>query len=188
MEKLYLVTLDLQKQELVSSVVIDEIDHSEPTRMTDLYFYPNNRAVITYMRHAAFSNRPETGLVGSLVANVVDLNERQSLFKEILAGNSGNEAVTHYIASDRVYDEHFVTIHTTVNKVHTWHINEVHDNYNQTTMGLYKLENNGINLVDQVISQPSWANRVTAYKNLVIATYNYATDTHESRLNIYRTD
>jgi hypothetical protein len=124
------------------------------------------------MRPADFSNRPETGLVGSLVANVVDINEGLSLFKETLAGNSGSEAVTFYIASDRVDDEHFVTIHTTVNEVHTWHISEEHDNYNHTALGLYKIDDDGIHLIDQVIEQPSWANRVTVFEDRVLTTYN----------------
>jgi hypothetical protein len=185
---LYLVTLDLEKLELITSSVIDELDHSEPTRMTDIDFYGDNLLVIKYMRPADFSHRPTTGLVGSYVANMVDVSEGKSLHIETLAGFDGSEAVTHYVASDKFDDNHFVSIYTTVREVHTWHLSRVHDNYNPTSIDLYRVGDNRIELIDRVTTDPAWANRVTVYENQVLATYTSANEDHDAWLRIFNLD
>lgn len=182
---LYLVTLDLENHELISSSVIDELDHAEPTRMTDIDFYGNNLLVIKYMRPAEFSHRPTTGLVGSYVANLVDVREGKSLHIETLAGFDGSEAVTHYVASDKFDENHFVSIYTTVREVHTWHLSQVHDNYNPTSIDLYRVGDNKIELVDRISTDPAWANRVTVRENQVLATYTSANEDHDAWLRIF---
>lgn len=182
---LYLVTLDLENHELISSTVIDELDHAEPTRMTDIDFYGDDLLVIKYMRPAEFSHRPTTGLVGSYVANMVDLKEGKSLHIETLAGFDENEAVTHYVASDKVDENHFVSIYTTVREVHTWHLNRVHDNYNQTFIDLYRVGKDSIKRIDRVTTEPAWANRVTVHENRVLATYTSANEDHDAWLRVF---
>ena len=182
---LYLVTLDLENHQLISSTVIDELDHGEPTRMTDIDFYGNNLLVVKYMRPAEFSHRPTTGLVGSYVANMVDVSEGKSLHIETLAGFDGSEAVTHYVASDKADEDHFVSIYTTVREVHTWHLNKEHDNYNQTFIDLYRVGENSIDRIDRVTTEPSWANRVTVHENRVLATYTRANEDHDAWLRVF---
>jgi len=182
---LYLVTLDLENHELISSSVIDELDHDEPTRMTDIDFYGDNLLVVKYMRPADFSHRPTTGLVGSYVANMVDVREGKTLHIETLTGVDGSEAVTHYVASDKFDENHFVSIYTTVREVHTWHLNEEHDNYNQTSIDLYRVGENSIERIDRVTSEPSWANRVTVHENRVLATYTSANEDHDAWLRVF---
>ncbi|MDG5787390.1 SseB family protein [Evansella sp. AB-P1] len=185
--QLHLVTLDLNKNELLSTNQIDKINHREPPRMTDVALYKDDILLVKYLRPARYSNRPNTGLIGELVVNVVDLNESKSVGIQALAGFDKSEGVTHYIASDQVDEEHFVSVYTTVDEVHEWHLHERHENYNHTYVSLFKLgEGNNVEEIDKVVLDPSWANRVTVENNQIIVTYNDTSADHGAWLQIFK--
>ncbi len=183
--KLYLLTLDLQEKRIKSNYIIDEIDHSESTRMSDVDIYCDDLIIVTYLRPAEFSDRSKTGLLGSFVANIVDISEGKSVHLEQLAGHNSSEAVTHYVSATKYDDKHMVCIYTTVCEIHEWHISRVHKNYHHSYLDLYKIKDGSMKLVDRKLMDPSWANSVSVHNQKIFITFNSVDDDNKAWLYIF---
>lgn len=99
--------------------------------------------LLTYLRPASFSNRPNTGLTGEVVARVLDGNTFKTVSETVIGGHTAQTAVTHYMKSEQLNENMFVVAFTSVDRVHQFHLTSRHDNYVSSHLDVWALDENG---------------------------------------------
>lgn len=116
-----------------------------PARAMNIHIYENlGLYLITYLRPASFSNRPYTGLLGEVVANVVDIKSEQSINKVVIGGYTAQSAATHYLKSEQLNDNMFATAYTAVDQVHQFHLTEEHTRYVSSHLDVWQINEAGV--------------------------------------------
>lgn len=161
-----------------------------PPRSINIFKYESLGVyVIVYLRPAAFSNRPRTGLLGETVVKVLDADTFQSLSTKVIAGPSAKEAVTHYMKSEKLNDRMFAVAYTYVDEVHYFHLTGVHDRYVSSHLTVWEVDETGqIRLVAKDSTDQTRWDQVLARVDdqSFLFTYNSTNRTNDKWLDLVR--
>ena len=184
------VDLDTGAYEMKRIDEAESPDNQPPRNMTIHAFPEKNLYLITYLRPTEFSNRPETGLVGEVVANAVCMERLESVQRTVIGGFRAEEAATHHIASAKVAEDAFVAAYTTVDEVHQRHLTGEFENYAAGHVDRWRLSGDGaLTAQAQHEMEPFWhAGLATDGKGNLYMLYNSATEESPKWLKRWRTE
>lgn len=149
----HLLEIDLRHRSAIVHTV-DQFNHTEAARMFSIMVFPEMDIILlTYLRPASFSDRPRTGIVGEVVANLIDRATLQSRAIAPLGEFSAQNAATHYTHAVKIAPDMFAVIYTTVREIHLWSKTGVHGNYNLSYLCWYRLSGSSSNPTLQKVDQ-----------------------------------
>lgn len=161
-----------------------------PPRSINLFKYDQlGIYLLTYLRPASFSNRPRTGLVGEVVAMVLDADNYKVLNKKVIGGYNAKEAVTHYMKSEQLNDRMFAVAFTSVDEIHHFHLTGVHDRYTKSTLAVWQVDGSGnLQLVCEEVTEDTRWDQVLARidDSTFLFSYNSTTATNEKWLDVMK--
>ncbi len=188
-QQLHLGNIDTEAL-TITTRLIDQFTSPDqmPPRSINLFKYENlGIYLLTYLRPASFSNRPNTGLIGEVVAKVVRISDLKTLSTTVIGGFSGQAAATHYMKSEKLNENMFVVAYTAVDKVHHFHLTGIHDKYVTSHLGIWEIDQSGqLQLISSEDTEATRWDQVLARvsDNAFLFTYNSTTVANEKWLDM----
>ena len=158
-QELHVLVIDLETMthEMKHLDTAESPDNQPPRNMTIHPFPEKELYIITYLRPTDFSYRPETGLLGEVVANSVCMDRLESVEQTVIGGFSAEEAATHHLNSVKVSEDAFVMAYTTVDEVHQRHLTGEFQNYVSGHVDRWRLASDGsVTAEAQREMEPFW--------------------------------
>lgn len=176
----------------ISTQLLDKFTSPDrmPPRSINIFKYEGlGLYVIVYLKPAAFSNRPRTGLVGQVVVKTLDAADFKELSTTVIAGFNGHEAVTHYMKSEKLNEEMFVVAYTCVDEIHHFHLTGVHDRYVSSHLAVCQVDPSGnVQLIAKEDTDQTRWDQVLARidDHTFLFTYNSTTANNDKWLDVVR--
>lgn len=190
-QQLHLGIIDTEKL-TISTQLLDQFKSPDgmPPRSINLFKYDQlGIYLLTYLRPASFSNRPRTGLVGEVVAMVLDADNYKVLNKKVIGGYNAKEAVTHYMKSEQLNDRMFAVAFTSVDEIHHFHLTGVHDRYTKSSLAVWQVDGSGnLQLVCEEVTEDTRWDQVLARidDSTFLFSYNSTTAANEKWLDVMK--
>jgi len=187
--QLHLGIIDTEKL-TISLQLLDRFTSPDfmPPRSINLFKYEEfGFYLLTYLRPSYFSNRPFTGLVGEVVAMVLDCDTLEILSSTVIGDFSDQAAVTHYMKSEQLNNQMFVVAYTTVAGVHQFHLTGKHGNYVASHLAVWQITEDGkVQLVAEDVTKDTRWDQVLARidDTTFFFTYNSTTNNNEKWLEV----